>query len=94
MATLQLTQVYLEPSQKKALGEKAKSLGVKPSELIREAVNTYLAGVTVDELMLLDRATKQAGDDFAAMNSQLDETNTKLDRVFEEIDLLHRKAAA
>lgn len=94
MASLQLTQVYLEPGQKKALGVKAKSMGVKLSVLIREAVDTYLAGVTSEELMLLDRATKQAADDFTAMCAQLDNTNAHLDKAFQEIERLRKRAAA
>lgn len=94
MATLQLTQVYLEPTQKKAISAKAKSLGVKPSELIREAVDTYLAGMTAEELVLLDHASRQAADEFAAMSKQLDATNARLDRAFKEIEALRRKAAA
>jgi hypothetical protein len=94
MATLQLTQVYLEPAQKKALGQKAKARGVKVSEVIRDAVDTYLAGVTSEELLLLDRATARAAEDFAAMGKQLDETNEKLDKTFAKIAVLRNRAAA
>lgn len=69
-------------------------MGVKPSELIREAVDTYLAGVTSDDLMLLDRATKKAADDFTAMCAQLDKTNANLDKAFQEIELLRKRVAA
>lgn len=93
MATLQLTQVYLEPDQKKALSAKAKTQGVKLSEVIRDAVDTYLAGVTSEELKLLDAATRKAAEDFDAMSKQLDTTNAKLDRALAEIARLRRKAA-
>lgn len=54
MATLQLTQVYLDPKQKAALSKKAKAAKVGVSEVIRDAIDAYLAGITVDELRLLE----------------------------------------
>lgn len=93
MATLELTQVYLDPQQKQALAAKARAEGVKVSELIRDAVDTYLAGITGEELELLDSATRRAADDLAAMARRLDETNGKLDAAFAEIERLRKEAA-
>ncbi len=94
MATLQLTQVYLEPSQKVALSKKAKAAKVGVSEVIRDAVDAYLSGITVDELRLLDSATKQAGAELDAMAQQLKATNARLDSAFRTIATLQTKAAA
>lgn len=94
MATLQLTQVYLEPGQKAALSKKAKTARVGVSEVIREAVDTYLAGITADELRLLDSATRQAAVELDAMARQLHETNNKLDRAFRTIEAMRRERAA
>ena len=60
MAVLQLTQVYLEPRQKAALQKRAKAKGTKVAEEIRKAIDAYLAGVTAEELELLDAATRAA----------------------------------
>jgi hypothetical protein len=94
MANLQLTQVYLEPRQKSALSKKAKAAKVGVSEVIRDAVDAYLSGITVDELRLLDSGTKQAAAELDAMARQLKATNAKLDHAFRAIDSMHAKAAA
>lgn len=94
MATLQLTQVYLEPTQKTALSKKAKAAKVGVSEVIRDAVDAYLSGITVDELRLLDSGTKQAEAELGAMVLQLKATNAKLDHAFRTIEALKTKAAA
>ena len=94
MATLQLTQVYLEPNQKTALSKKAKAAKVGVSEVIRDAVDAYLAGITVDELRLLDSGTKQAAAELNAMVQQLKATNIKLDHAFRTIEAMQAKEAA
>lgn len=94
MATLQLTQVYLDPNQKAALSKKAKAAKVGVSEVIRDAVDAYLSGITVDELRLLDSATKQAGAELDAMAQQLKATNATVDNAFSTIATLQTKAAA
>lgn len=85
MTTRQLTQVYLEPAQKKALQVRAKAKGTKVSEEIRSAVDAYLAGVTPEELELLDKASREAEKELGAMVRTLDATNRKLDAVFAEL---------
>ena len=88
MTTRQLTQVYLEPEQKKALQVRAKSHGTKVSEEIRRAVNAYLGGITSDELMILDAASRSAEKELQCMVTTLEATNKKLDAVFEEMERL------
>ena len=89
MATRQLTQVYLEPAQKKALQARARAKGTKVSEEIRSAVNAYLAGITPEELELLDSASREAAKELQAMTEALDKTNRKLDAVFAELERIH-----
>jgi hypothetical protein len=86
MANRQLTQVYLDAEQKAALQKKAKEKGTRVAEEIRHAVDAYLAGVTREELELLDVASRAAAKELEAMSKALDATNKKLDSVFEELE--------
>jgi BMFP domain-containing protein YqiC len=86
MASRQLTQVYLDAEQKAALQKRAKEKGSKVAEEIRNAVDTYLTGVTPEELELLDIASREAAKEFDAMSKTLEATNKKLDRVFRELE--------
>jgi BMFP domain-containing protein YqiC len=88
MATMELTQIYLQPAQKKALQARAKIRGTKLAEEVRQAVETYLAGVTQDELTLLDYTTREAQKHLDAMARKLDATNRKLDNVFAQMHKL------
>ena len=94
MATMELTQIYLEPAQKKALQARAKSRGTKLAEEVRHAVDTYLAGVTPDELALLDYVTREAEKHLDAMARKLDSTNRKLDQLFGQMEKLVREAGS
>jgi predicted DNA-binding protein len=76
-----LTQVYLEPEQKKALAARAKHSGRKSSDLIREAIDGLLLGVNPEELRQLDEATKRAEADIGAMIKVLD-GNAKQHKAF------------
>jgi Ribbon-helix-helix protein, copG family len=67
-----LTQVYLEPAQKKALSARARQTGRKSSDLVREAVDALLLGVSPDELRQLDEATRRAAGDLQATVEVLD----------------------
>ena len=78
---LVLTQVYLEPKQKKDLAAKAKATGRKSSDLVREAVDGLLLGVSPVELAQLDEATKRAEADIKAMVKALD-ANAKSHKAF------------
>ena len=86
MPTLSITQVYLEPAQKKALQRLATERGTAVSEEIRNAITAYLEGVSVEELRLLDEATKRAAQDFEDMSATLRATNAKLDKLFAQIE--------
>jgi hypothetical protein len=91
MATLQLTQVYLEHEQKKALQARAKAHGTKVAEEIRRAVDAYLAGVTPEELSLLDAGTQRAERHLAEMATELDRVNARLDAAIAKLDGTARK---
>lgn len=90
---LVLTQVYLETKQKKALAARARATGRKSSDLLREAVDALLLGVSPDELRQLDEATKRAEVDLAAMVKSLD-ANAKGHKAFMAEIAKLREAAA
>ncbi len=92
MATLQLTQVYLEPRQKAALQKRAKAKGTKVAEEIRKAVDAYLAGVTAEELELLDAATRTAKVQLDEMVAELDGVNRRVDAALEEMDRIRAES--
>ena len=79
--SLVLTQVYLESEQKKALAAQAKKSGRKASELVREAVDALLLGVSTEELKQLDAASRQAAADIKDMVRMLD-SNAKRHKAF------------
>ena len=66
-----LTQVYLDAPQKKALTAQAKRAGRSVSDLMRDAVDAAILGVTPADLKLLDEGTKKAQADIAAMLGDL-----------------------
>jgi hypothetical protein len=88
MAILALTNVYLDAEQKKALTKRAKLKGTNLSVEVRNAVDSYLAGVTVDELQMLDAATRQAGEHIDEMNAILDAGLKRSEAFFREIAAL------
>jgi len=91
MATLQLTQIYLEREQKKRLQARAKANGTKVAEEVRRAIDAYLAGISADELKLLDMGTRKAERHLAEMADELDRVNAKLDAAFARLDRQPRK---
>ena len=91
MSTLQLTQIYLEREQKKRLQARAKANGTKVAEEVRRAIDAYLAGVSAEELKLLDIGTRRAERHLAEMAGELDRVNAKLDAAFAQLDRQHRK---
>jgi predicted DNA-binding protein len=91
MSTLQLTQIYLEREQKKRLQARAKANGTKVAEEVRRAIDAYLAGVSPEELKLLDIGTRRAEKHLAEMAGELDRVNAKLDAAFAQLDRQHRK---
>lgn len=88
MPAMQLTQVYLEPRQKEALQRRARAKGTRLAEEIRSAVDAYLAGVSAEELTLLDAATREAKQHLDAMAFDLKRLNAKVDRTLAQIDRL------
>ena len=76
MTSMVLTQTYLEPQQKKALTAQARKSGRKVSELMREAVDAAIAGVTIDDLRTLDEGTRRAQSELAHMLAEL-QTNAR-----------------
>ena len=91
MSTLQLTQIYLEREQKKRLQARAKANGTKVTEEVRRAIDAYLAGVSPEELKLLDIGTRSAEKHLAEMAGELDRVNAKLDAAFAQLDRQHRR---
>jgi len=91
MSTLQLTQIYLEREQKKRLQARAKANGTKVAEEVRRAIDAYLAGVSPEELKLLDIGTRRAERHLAEMAGELDRVNAKLDAAFAQLDRQHRR---
>ena len=67
-----MTQVYLDASRKKSLAAKAKKTGRTLSELLRDAGDTALMGVTRDEVLQLDAATRRAEADLKEIVRVLD----------------------
>ena len=67
-----MTQVYLDASRKKLLAAKAKKTGRTLSELLRDAGETALLGVTSAEVLQLDTATRRAEADLKEIVRVLD----------------------
>lgn len=85
MATMELTQVYLEREQKKRLQTKARAHGTKVAEEVRRAVDAYLAGISPEDLQLLDEGTRKAERHLTEMADELDRINGRLDTAFAEL---------
>lgn len=92
MASLILTQVYLEPRQKAALRKIARAKGTKVAEEVRDAVDVYLTGVTAEELALLDAATKETKRHIDAMATELDRVNARLDATFADLEKIRAES--
>lgn len=62
MYIMRRTQIYLEESQHERLGRRARAAGTTTSDLIREAVDAYLAGPDTenDRLSAFRRAVREA----------------------------------
>jgi len=85
MATMELTQVYLEREQKKGLQAKAKANGTKLAEEVRRAVDAYLSGISPEDLRLLDEGSRRMAKHLDEMASELDRVNAKLDASFAQL---------
>jgi hypothetical protein len=73
MKAMQSTMVYLTPEQKTGLAKRARERKTKVAAEIRSAVDAYLAGITPQELELLDAATRRAKEEIDAMIRTADE---------------------
>lgn len=82
---MELTNIHLRPAQKRALQQRAKAHGTNVAEEIRNAVDSYLAGMTAEEIQLLDVATRSAEAMLIEMQDMLEETNRKAGRIFQEM---------
>ena len=92
MGAMVLTQVYLEALQKKALSGQAKKTGRSVSELMRDAVDAAIAGVTTDELKTLDQGTRKAQDDIHAMLAEMGANTTEHKAFMREMSKLQKAA--
>ena len=93
MSSMILTQVYLEPSQKQALVSQAKKSGRKVSEIMRDAVDAAIAGVTLEEIQTLDMGTQRAQGYISAMLADLKVNATEHTAFMREIAKLQKAAA-
>jgi hypothetical protein len=93
MSSMVLTQVYLEPSQKQALTLQAQKSGRKVSEIMRDAVDAAIAGVTLDEIQTLDMGTQRAHGDISAMLNDLKGNTAEHTAFMDEIASLQQAAA-
>ena len=91
MAKMELTQIYLAQDQKKALRAKAKANGTKVAEEVRRAVDAYLAGISAEDLQLLDAGTRKAERNLTEMTADLDRLNAALDAAFVELNRSRKK---
>jgi len=88
-----LTQVYLDARQKKALTAQAKRAGRSVSDLMRDAVDAAILGVTPADIKLLDEGTKKAQGDIAAMLGDLKANGKEHSNFMKQIARI-RKASA
>lgn len=88
-----LTQVYLDAPQKKALSAQAKRAGRSVSDLMREAVDAAILGVTSEDIKMLDAGTIRAKADIDAMLVDLRQNAKEHEDFMREIKRLRRKAA-
>lgn len=93
MSSMVLTQVYLEPLQKKALSGHAKKTGRSVSEIMRDAVDAAIAGVTTDDLKTLDQGTQRAQTDIQFMLGELKANSGEHASFMREIAKLQKAAA-
>lgn len=73
MKAMQSTMACLTPEQKTGLARRAQQRNTKVAAEIRSAVDAYLAGVTPQELELLDAATRHAQAEIAGMVKTVDQ---------------------
>lgn len=85
MATaMQNMMIYVTDTQRRQLRKRAKTRGTSVATEVRSAIDIHLSGVNVDDLALLDAATRQAERDIQEMVERLERANKKLDAVLAE----------
>ncbi len=90
--SLILTNIYLEPAQRKALQARAKRNRTSLSVEARKAIEAYNAGISVDELRLLDEATRKVSQEFDEMIAVLDAGAARSKRFFSAIEKIKRES--
>jgi len=89
---MQSTMVYLTSQQRAGLATRARQRNTKVAAEIRSAVDAYLAGVTPQDLELLDAATKRAQQDIEAMLATADEMLASHERFLREMRRVRKEA--
>jgi hypothetical protein len=80
MATaMQNMMIYVTDTQKRALQKRARQRGTSVATEVRSAIDLHLSGVSVDDLALLDAATKRAEADIREMVARLERANRRVD---------------
>ena len=85
MKAMQSTMVYLTQEQKSGLARSAQLRNTKVAAEIRSAVDAYLAGITPQELELLDAATRSAKLEIDAMVKTAEEIVANHQRFLKEM---------
>lgn len=89
---MQSTMVYLTSRQKEGLEASARAKGTKVAAEIRNAIDAYLAGITPQELEMLDMATRRAEQDIKEMVAMMDATNARIAKRHRAMEQLRREA--
>lgn len=82
---LVLTNVYLEDVQRKTLERLAKKNHSNLSVEVRNAVDIYSTGLSIEDLQLLDDTTRRAKSDIDEMNATLDAGLVRARKFFSDI---------
>ena len=81
VTAMQNMMIYVTDTQKRQLRKQAKTRGTSVATEVRSAIDIHLSGVNIDDLALLDAATRQAERDIQEMVERLERANKKLDAV-------------
>lgn len=82
---LVLTNVYLEDAQRKTLERLAKKNKSNLSVEVRNAVDVYSTGMSVQDVKMLDETTRKAKSDIDEMNATLDVGLARAEKFFSAI---------
>jgi len=91
LPAMQSTMVYLTREQKTGLVRSAKQRRTKLAAEIRAAIDAYLAGVTPQDLEILNAATRKARQEIDAMVRTADEIVASHTRFAREMARLRRE---